>query len=89
MRLQVSSALAALALGLVVWSSAAGAGNLSDPAALNAEAPAVYQAKFDTSKGPFVIEVHRDWAPLGLESGVEPSTRRPSHVSLRQPLSYL
>ena len=67
MRLQVSSALAALALGLVVWSSAAGAGNLSDPAALNAEAPAVYQAKFDTSKGPFVIEVHRDWAPLGAD----------------------
>jgi peptidyl-prolyl cis-trans isomerase A (cyclophilin A) len=67
MRLQVSSALAALALGLVVWQSAAGAGNLSDPAALNAKAPAVYQAKFDTSKGPFVIEVHRDWAPRGAD----------------------
>jgi peptidyl-prolyl cis-trans isomerase A (cyclophilin A) len=67
MRLQVSSALAALALGLVVWASAAGAGNLSDPAALNAKAPAVYQAKFDTSKGPFVVEVHRDWAPRGAD----------------------
>jgi peptidyl-prolyl cis-trans isomerase A (cyclophilin A) len=67
MRLQVSSALPALALGLVVWASAAGAGNLSDPAALNAKAPAVYQAKFDTSKGPFVIEVHRDWAPQGAD----------------------
>jgi peptidyl-prolyl cis-trans isomerase A (cyclophilin A) len=67
MKLQVSSALAALALGLVVWSSAAGAGNLSDPAALNAKAPAVYQAKFDTSKGAFVIEVHRDWAPQGAD----------------------
>jgi peptidyl-prolyl cis-trans isomerase A (cyclophilin A) len=67
MRLQVSSALPALALGLVVWASAAGAGNLSDPAALNAKAPAVYQAKFDTSKGPFVIEVHRDWAPRGAD----------------------
>jgi cyclophilin family peptidyl-prolyl cis-trans isomerase len=67
MRLQVSSALAALALGLVAWSSAAGAGNLTDPAALNAKAPAVYQAKFDTSKGPFVIEVHRDWAPQGAD----------------------
>jgi peptidyl-prolyl cis-trans isomerase A (cyclophilin A) len=67
MRLQVSSALAALALGLVVWASAAGAGNLSEPAALNAKAPAVYQAKFDTSKGPFVIEVHRDWAPQGAD----------------------
>jgi peptidyl-prolyl cis-trans isomerase A (cyclophilin A) len=67
MRLQVSSALAALALGLVAWASVAGAGNLSDPAALNAKAPATYQAKFDTSKGPFVIEVHRDWAPQGAD----------------------
>ena len=67
MRLQVSFVLAALALGLVVGASAAGAGNLSDPAALNAKAPAVYKAKFDTSKGPFVVEVHRDWAPRGAD----------------------
>jgi peptidyl-prolyl cis-trans isomerase A (cyclophilin A) len=67
MRLQVSFALAALALGLVAGASAAGAGNLSDPAALNAKAPAVYKAKFDTSKGPFVVEVHRDWAPRGAD----------------------
>ena len=39
MRLQVSFASAALALGLVAWVSAASAGNLSDPAALSAEAP--------------------------------------------------
>jgi peptidyl-prolyl cis-trans isomerase A (cyclophilin A) len=67
MRLQVSFALAALAFGLVAGPSAASAGNLSDPAALNAKAPAVYQAKFDTSKGPFVVEVHRDWAPQGAD----------------------
>jgi peptidyl-prolyl cis-trans isomerase A (cyclophilin A) len=59
--------LTALALGLVAWSCAASAGNLSDPAALSAKAPAVYQAKFDTSKGPFVIEVHREWAPQGAD----------------------
>jgi peptidyl-prolyl cis-trans isomerase A (cyclophilin A) len=23
--------------------------------------------KFDTSRGPFVVEVHRDWAPLGAD----------------------
>ena len=23
--------------------------------------------KFDTSKGPFVVEVHRDWAPNGVD----------------------
>ncbi len=56
-----------LSLGLVAWVNAAGAGNLSDPAALNAKAPAVYNAKFDTSKGAFVIEVHRDWAPRGAD----------------------
>ena len=31
------------------------------------KAPAVYKAKFDTSKGAFVVEVHRDWAPNGAD----------------------
>jgi peptidyl-prolyl cis-trans isomerase A (cyclophilin A) len=43
------------------------AGNLGDPSSLNEKAPAVYKAKFDTSKGTFVIEVHRDWAPNGAD----------------------
>jgi len=66
MRLQGRIAFAAaLALGsLVGFASAA---NLADPASLNEQAPAVYKAKFDTSKGPFVIEVHRDWAPNGAD----------------------
>lgn len=38
-----------------------------DPAKLTAKAPAVFQARFDTSKGPFLIEVHRDWAPNGAD----------------------
>jgi peptidyl-prolyl cis-trans isomerase A (cyclophilin A) len=42
-------------------------GNLSNPASLNEQAPAVYKARFDTSKGAFVIEVHRDWAPNGAD----------------------
>ena len=68
MRLQVSFAFAAaLALALVAWTSGAGAVNLSDPATLNDNAPAVYKAKFDTSKGAFVVEVHRDWAPNGAD----------------------
>jgi peptidyl-prolyl cis-trans isomerase A (cyclophilin A) len=29
--------------------------------------PDVYKVKFITSKGPFVIEVHRDWAPRGAD----------------------
>jgi peptidyl-prolyl cis-trans isomerase A (cyclophilin A) len=40
---------------------------LGNPAALNEQAPAEYRAKFDTSKGAFVIEVHRDWAPNGAD----------------------
>lgn len=25
----------------------------------------IFRVRFDTSKGPFVVEVHRDWAPIG------------------------
>src|SRR5947209_3364660 len=32
-----------------------------------AAAPEVYKVKFDTSKGPFVVEVHRSWAPQGAD----------------------
>jgi peptidyl-prolyl cis-trans isomerase A (cyclophilin A) len=45
----------------------ASAQNLSNPAALREQAPPVYKAKFDTTKGVFVIEVHRDWAPNGAD----------------------
>ncbi len=41
--------------------------NLASPAALREQAPPTYKAKFDTSKGVFVIEVNRDWAPLGAD----------------------
>jgi len=30
-------------------------------------APDVYRVKFVTNKGPVVIEVHREWAPLGAD----------------------
>jgi peptidyl-prolyl cis-trans isomerase A (cyclophilin A) len=30
-------------------------------------APEVFQVNLDTSKGPVVIEVHRDWAPRGAD----------------------
>ncbi|HEY6391673.1 MAG TPA: peptidylprolyl isomerase, partial [Bryobacteraceae bacterium] len=33
----------------------------------NTSMPAQYKVKFDTSKGPFTVEVHRDWAPLGSD----------------------
>jgi len=31
------------------------------------KAPDVFKVDFDTSKGPIVLEVHRDWAPLGVD----------------------
>jgi len=42
-------------------------GNLGNPAALTEQAPATYKARFDTSKGVFVIDVRREWAPLGAD----------------------
>jgi uncharacterized caspase-like protein/cyclophilin family peptidyl-prolyl cis-trans isomerase len=43
------------------------AGNLANPAALNEQAPAAYKVKFDTSKGAFLVDVRRDWAPNGAD----------------------
>lgn len=54
-------AVVALAATLAV------AGDLSDPASLNETAPDTYLAKFETSKGDFVIEVTREWAPIGAD----------------------
>lgn len=30
-------------------------------------APETFSVNFDTSKGPVVVEVHRDWAPIGVD----------------------
>jgi peptidyl-prolyl cis-trans isomerase A (cyclophilin A) len=37
------------------------------PAATTETAPPVFRTRFETSKGPFVVEAHRDWAPLGVD----------------------
>jgi len=42
-------------------------GALSDPAALKDTAPATFKVNFDTTAGPFVVTVHRDWAPNGAD----------------------
>jgi len=41
--------------------------DLSNPAALVEQAPASYKVRFDTSKGSFVIQVNRAWAPHGAD----------------------
>ena len=60
--LRVTTILLALIAGVPAMAQ-----GLMNPAALNEQAPAVYKARFDTSKGAFVVEVHRDWAPLGAD----------------------
>jgi peptidyl-prolyl cis-trans isomerase A (cyclophilin A) len=47
--------------------AASKASKLLNPAALTAKAPEAFKAKFDTSKGVVVVEVHRDWSPLGAD----------------------
>lgn len=41
--------------------------SLKNPASLNEKAPATYKVRFDTSAGVFVVQVNRDWAPLGAD----------------------
>jgi peptidyl-prolyl cis-trans isomerase A (cyclophilin A) len=40
---------------------------LLNPASLKAKAPDLFRVKFATTHGDFVVEVHRDWAPLGAD----------------------
>jgi peptidyl-prolyl cis-trans isomerase A (cyclophilin A) len=47
--------------------AAASRTSLLHPALLTAKAPADFKAKFTTTAGEFVVEVHRDWAPLGAD----------------------
>ena len=66
-RFMIRFAALLLALTIAVPAFSQGAPGLANPAALHDQAPATYKIKFDTSKGPFVVEVHRDWAPLGAD----------------------
>jgi peptidyl-prolyl cis-trans isomerase A (cyclophilin A) len=70
-RLILCSSFVLAAVALVSAQTAApkpaAANKLLTPASLTAKAPETYKAKFDTSKGVFVVEVHREWAPLGAD----------------------
>jgi len=69
--LGVCASAGALAVPAVVLAQVSGAdlskAKLRTPTALTEKAPDTYKAKFDTSKGAFIVEVHRDWAPLGAD----------------------
>jgi peptidyl-prolyl cis-trans isomerase A (cyclophilin A) len=60
--IRIASLLLALTVAAPAYSQ-----SLGNPAALKEQAPPIYKVEFDTSKGPFVVEVHRDWAPNGAE----------------------
>jgi peptidyl-prolyl cis-trans isomerase A (cyclophilin A) len=69
-------ALAALALATVTVEAqtaqkkaapAAVKSSLLNPAFLKEQAPAAYKVKFTTTKGDFVVEVTRAWAPVGAD----------------------
>ena len=59
----LAAAVAVVAAGAVAASSP----SLLHPASLHAKAPAVFRARFTTTKGPFVVTVHRQWAPRGAD----------------------
>src|SRR5438270_4310479 len=44
-----------------------GGGSLLNPASLKARAPETYRVQISTTKGDVIVEVHRDWAPIGAD----------------------
>ena len=68
MKLRTLGTAAAVAVMMVAGSVVLGAPEkLKDPAKLTATAPERFRARFDTTKGTFVIEVHREWSPNGAD----------------------
>jgi peptidyl-prolyl cis-trans isomerase A (cyclophilin A) len=63
----VTGTIAALVAGQPAPAKPAAANALLSPATLTAKAPEIFKAKFDTTKGAFTVEVHRDWAPFGAD----------------------
>jgi peptidyl-prolyl cis-trans isomerase A (cyclophilin A) len=55
---------AAIAVGVA---AASGGPSLLHPSSLRLKAPATFKAKFKTTKGTFVVTVHRSWAPKGAD----------------------
>jgi peptidyl-prolyl cis-trans isomerase A (cyclophilin A) len=43
------------------------AASVITPEKATEKAPELYKARFSTSKGDFIVEVHREWAPLGAD----------------------
>ena len=55
------------ALCLIGCSSSSSDKSAEAPAAASSPAPNEFKVNFDTSKGAVMVEVHRDWAPQGVD----------------------
>jgi peptidyl-prolyl cis-trans isomerase A (cyclophilin A) len=66
-RRSILTLASALALGALTAPALSQQANLNNPAALNEQAPATYKARFETTKGAFVVQVTRAWAPNGAD----------------------
>ncbi len=64
-RRQFCGAVASAAVAGSVLTQANSEALAQDKASKPEDIPETYQVKFDTSKGDVIIEVHRDWAPIG------------------------
>lgn len=60
-------ALVFAAMAALPVDATAQAPSLTSPASLKETAPPAYKVRFDTSAGVFVIQVNREWAPLGAD----------------------
>jgi peptidyl-prolyl cis-trans isomerase A (cyclophilin A) len=68
MELKTLGVSVGVALTVLASSAVTGApAKLTDPSKLTAKAPETFKARFDTTKGTFVIEVHRAWSPNGAD----------------------
>lgn len=64
---QLASFVVCLGLGVSLATLVSWAGDLTKPPAKDEKAPDVFEVEFETTKGNFTIEVHRDWSPNGAD----------------------
>jgi peptidyl-prolyl cis-trans isomerase A (cyclophilin A) len=54
-------------LGLALLLGACGGAKAPTEPVPNEKAPDIFKVRFDTTKGPVLIQVEREWAPLGVD----------------------
>jgi peptidyl-prolyl cis-trans isomerase A (cyclophilin A) len=57
----------AAAAACVVLTGCSSSDSAKKEAVQTPKVPDIYKIKLDTSKGPVAIEIHRDWAPIGVD----------------------